>query len=109
MLSKNRICPKCQEPISGKQLWKHSWRRPIICKSCGAKIQFNRNQWKKINYPVLIVTMLLLLTNIFGKMVLGRKVAFYLFIAVFVLFIIIVVRFFIIIQKQLELELSDKQ
>ena len=107
-LSKNRICPKCQGQISGKQIWKHSWRRPIICKSCGAQIQFNRDQWKKLGFPMLIVIILQLLTSFFGEMFLGRKVAFYLFIVVFAVFIIMSVRFFVVFQTRLKLELIEK-
>ena len=108
-LSKNRICPKCQGQISGKQIWKHRWRRPIICKSCGAQIQFNRDQWKKLSFPMLIVTILLLLTDFFGETVLGRKVAFYLFIVVFAVFIIMGVRLLIVFQTQLKLELIENK
>jgi CXXC-20-CXXC protein len=107
-LSKSRICPKCQGEISGKQIWKHSWRSPIICKSCGAQIQFHREQWKQLSFPMLIVTILMLLTSFLGKTILGKKLAFYLNIVVFVVFIIIGIRFFIAFQTQLKLELIKK-
>jgi CXXC-20-CXXC protein len=106
-LSKTRMCPKCKEQITGMQILKHRWRRPISCKSCGAKIQFNRDQWKKLCFPMLIVTILVLLTSFFGETVLGREVAFYLDIVVFAVFIIIGVRFFIVFQTQLKLELIE--
>lgn len=64
-LTMNRSnCPKCNEDIVYAQLMKHTWKKPIVCRSCGAAMKFDQKAWYKLMlFPVIASA--LLLSNIF--------------------------------------------
>ena len=63
---KKAKCIKCGEEINFLQLMKHSWKKPVVCSSCGTKMHFDKKEWKKATTPSLIAMIPILLITFIG-------------------------------------------
>ena len=83
---KKAKCIKCGEEIKFLQLMKHSWKKPISCALCGTKMNFDKKEWTKINIPISILVLIVLITIFVGPKLQNEYVVFFLGLGVFLIF-----------------------
>jgi hypothetical protein len=82
---------------------RHSWRSPIVCPGCGARLAYDREQWRSASLPLALIGGVQVFLVIFGHLFLGLGAYLFVFIGVFLLFLIVASRFFWIFSKRLRL------
>ena len=63
----NPTCPKCGKEVRYFQLMRHTWKKPITCFACGARMNFDRKAWHSMGVLSSIPVVTMILIQFFGK------------------------------------------
>ena len=87
-------CPNCNNKISGSQIMRHTWSKPIICSSCNQKFNFHKQEWYKAYLPAALSAFLVIFNVLFGRALFVKDTQLVLLIISMALLLIAAIWFF---------------